>query len=287
MRRTRSLILLLCASLLPLACSSDGDSSDGSGEAKPTVVAGAYPLAWLAEQVAGPDAVVSNLLEPGVEPHDVELTPRQVIELKSADVVVYIKGFQPAVDEALGDAPSVDLSSLQGAGSTDPHVWLDPFRMRTAVLEVVQKLVAVDPFAAPAYRKRGREAVALLNKVDATFTAALTGCARRDIVTSHAAFGYLADRYDLNQVALSGLSPDAEPTPARLAEVARFARKNRVTTIFFEHLVDPKVAKTVAAAVGATTAVLDPLEGVTGSDTYVSVMERNATTLRTALGCTG
>jgi zinc transport system substrate-binding protein len=126
-----------------------------------------------------------------------------------------------------------------------------------------------------------------LETLDREFTDGLATCQRREIVTSHAAFGYLAARYDLDQVGITGLSPEAEPTAQRLAEVAEEAREHHATTIFFETLVSPKVAETIAQEVGADTAVLDPIEGLQPGSTgdYLSVMRSNLAVLRPALGC--
>jgi len=272
--------LVLVPALVLAGCSS-GAEDDGRSE----VAAAAYPLAWLASQVAGADAEVLDLVDPGVEPHDVELTPRQVADLREADLVVHLKGFQPAVDDALDDTPALDLALLQDKGSEDPHIWLDPLRMRAAAIAMTDRLVEVDPDHADGYRTRGKALVAQLAQLDATFRSSLQRCARKEVVTSHAAFGYLAARYGLVQRGISGLSPDAEPSPADLADVVRFAREHRVTTIFFETLVDPAVARTVADEVGARTAVLDPVESVRDGDDYLSVMRRNAAALHDALGC--
>jgi zinc transport system substrate-binding protein len=215
-------------------------------------------------------------------------------------VVVYLHGFQAAVDRATGEAQkdslldltsAVDVkppdSALTKATATgvDPHVWLDPTRMRAIVDAVEAKLVARDPAHAASYRSRAATTDAALAALDVTFRQSLQQCARKDIVTSHTAFAYLARRYGLRQVGIAGLSPEGEPAPGRLAQVARFAQKAHVTTIFFESLVDPKLAQTVASEVGARTAVLDPVEGVKSGDDYLSVMRRNATALHLALGC--
>lgn len=265
-----------------------GCSASTGGSRQPEVLASAYPFAWAAGQVAGPDARVTDLVKPGVEPHDIELSPRQVAAFQDAAVVVYLQGFQPAVDKAAGEAPRaarLDLAPVVRVGD-DPHVWLDPVLMRVIVRAIATKLVERDPANAAGYRNRAAAAESKLGQLDASLTRGLANCRSRDIVTSHAAFAYLARRYGLNQVGIAGLSPVAEPAPGRLAQVAAYARRNRVTTIFFESLVDPKIAQTVAAEVGAKTAVLDPLEGVRNGDDYLSVMARNLVALRTALGCT-
>ncbi len=275
--RVVPLLLLL---LLLTSCST------GTASGKPSVVAGAYPLAWLAQRVGGPDVTVTNLVKPGTEPHDVELTPRQVGEVQKAALVLRLEHFQPAVDDAVGTGKqALDLAQVAGETADDPHVWLDPVRMHHMAAAVAERLAKVDPAHAAGYRERAAAVQADLAALDRTFRTALTGCALRDVVTSHAAFGYLATRYGLVQHGISGLSPDSEPSPKRLAEAAEFARAHHVTTIFFESLVSPKLARTVAAEVHARTAVLDPLEGVSGDDDYLTVQRRNATALHDALGC--
>jgi zinc transport system substrate-binding protein len=304
MRRLTVPVVLLTAALA-------GCASSPAASSQKEVLAAAYPFAWAAEQVGGPDVRVTGLVKPGVEPHDVELGPRQVAAFQGAALVVYLRGFQPAVDAAITEAPEdsrLDLTSavaVQPASSgladghgdegghdehgeqsgTDPHVWLDPVRMQAIVKAVRDRLSAQDPQHKAAFAERADVTLGQLTALDQTFRDALKGCARTDIVTAHSAFAYLADRYGLEQVGISGLSPEAEPAPGRLAEVAKYARSHGVTTIFFEALVNPKVAQTVADEVGATTAVLDPLEGVSGTDDYLSVQRRNAAALHTALGC--
>jgi zinc transport system substrate-binding protein len=275
--------------LLPLALVAVGLAGCTSVATVPPgkvgVVASAYPFAWLAQQVGGSDVQVSDLVPPGAEPHDLELSPRQVGQVEKAAVVVYLKGFQPAVDDALQGAHNgYDLGTVVQA-TKDPHVWLDPVRMEAAATGLGERLAQRDPSKAAAYRARAAATVTKLAALDATFAAALRGCARRDVVTSHSAFGYLAARYGLVQQGISGLNPDAEPSPRKVAEVARFARSHDVTTIFFESLVDPKVAQTVAGEIGARTAVLDPVEGVKAGDDYLSVQRRNAQALHLGLGC--
>jgi zinc transport system substrate-binding protein len=279
----RPLALLLVLPLLLSACT--GSSADD----RPTVVGGAYPVAWLVRQVVGEDVRVVDLVKPGVEPHDVELTPRQVGEIEQADAVIYLKGFQPAVDDAVkGRVNAYDLGAAlhqlsggeDGKGK-DPHVWLDPVLMQDLARQVATDVTAIGDAVSP-----GR-AVSQLAALDKDVQAQLSGCRSSEIVTSHAAFAYFAQRYGLTQRGITGLNPESEPSPKRLAEVASYAREHHVTTIFFESLVSPKVARTVASEVGARTAVLDPIESVSGSDDYLSVMRRNAATLHEALGCTG
>ncbi|MEW2382968.1 metal ABC transporter substrate-binding protein [Micromonospora sp. NPDC047707] len=304
------------------ACSDDQAGADPQ---RVDVVAAFYPLQFLAERIGGDAVTVSNLVKPGAEPHDAELNPGQVGEVAQAELVVYLKGFQPAVDEAVeqnaGDK-ALDVATVQplldaaagghdhehegeeaghaeesGAaeepgheeetGGKDPHLWLDPTRLATVGDRLAERLGAADPDRAGDYTARAKALRTELEKLDAEFTTGLKTCQRREIVVSHTAFGYLAERYQLEQIGVSGLSPEDEPSPQRLAEVAEEAREHKATTIFFETLVSPKVAETIAGEVGAKTAVLDPLEGLSGDDggDYLSVMRTNLATLRTALNC--
>jgi zinc transport system substrate-binding protein len=292
---------IVAVAVLP-ACGS-GTSGDSTAPGI-RVVASFYPLADAVQEVGGALVQVENLTAPGVEPHDIELTPQQVESIDQADVVIYLGGgFQPAVEDALGDAQGTTLdasASLRSlpvpAGETDasltadPHVWLDPTLYQQIVDEVRDVLTQVDPADASTFRSNAHAFGLRIAELDQAYRAGLATCDRHVIVTSHAAFGYLGVRYGLTQVAISGLSPDAEPSPQRLAEIKAMVERDGITTIFTEELVSPKVADTLATETGATTAVLNPLESLTpdeaaaGAD-YVSVMRENLSTLRGALGC--
>lgn len=296
-----------------VACGQDSTADAGGGGGKLDLVAAFYPLQYVAEQIGGDAVRVTNLVKPGAEPHDLELSVRQVAQVADAKLVVYLKGFQPALDEtveqeARGRAFDVAaVSPLVDGGanhentgeepepgeshgaeqSRDPHIWLDPTRLATIADQLADRLAKADPGHAADFRTRAAGLRDKLRQLDTEYAEGLKTCQRREIVTSHAAFGYLADRYDLRQVAITGLSPEEEPSPQRLAEVAEQARQHQTTTIFFETLVSPKISETLAREVGAKTAVLDPIEGLQPGSTgdYVSVMRANLTTLRTALGC--
>ncbi|MFI6326248.1 metal ABC transporter substrate-binding protein [Nonomuraea sp. NPDC050556] len=268
----------------------------GAANAAPKVTAAFYPLQWLTEQVAGPDIKVTGLTAPGVEPHDIELSAQQVATLQDSSLTVYIKGLQPAVDEAVGqqqedksfDAASA-VKTLQATtpdehAAYDPHLWLDPARLATVATELGKRLGAADPDHAQAYEQRAAETTKALTTLDQEMAKGLSSCSSKTMVTSHEAFGYLADRYHLKQVGIT-LDPETEPSPARIAEVAKLAMSERVTTIFTESLVSPKVAEVLAKEVGARTAVLDPLESKPAHGDYLSEMRQNLKTIRTALGC--
>jgi zinc transport system substrate-binding protein len=301
---TRIILVLMCTITALTACGGDSGSS-GNGELE--VVAAFYPLAWAAEQVGDSNVSVRNLTPPGTEPHDVELSPRDVERIRSADVVLYLgAGFQPAVEDAVEGAEGETLDLLAGqqllrgdaheeeAGheaeeeyaeeeelERDPHVWLDPIRF----VRMVERVAGVvgDPAAAD-------ELEGKLADLDREFEEGLADCRLRTVVTSHAAFGYLTRRYGLQQVPITGLSPEAEPTPRELEEVVEHVRETEATTIYFETLISPRLAETVARETGAKTGVLDPLEGLSEDDLeggadYLSVMRENLASLRRGLEC--
>jgi zinc transport system substrate-binding protein len=278
--------------LAALAAAGCGAGASGGGDGTRSVVAAFYPLAWAAQTVGGPDVAVRNLTPPGSEPHDIELSPRQVADLQRADVVLYLShGFQPVVEQAVDGATGTRVDVLKriplregtgdDAGTTDAHVWLDP----PLFARIVRRIGRV--LGTPV---RARRLAARVEALDGAYRRGLAHCARRDFVTSHAAFGYLAARYGLHQVAITGVDPESEPSPRRLRDLVDLVRRLHIGTVFFERLVSPRLAETVARETGAQAAVLDPIEGLTpaeadrGAD-YLSLMRANLVQLRAALGC--
>jgi zinc transport system substrate-binding protein len=344
MRSRLLLPLSLAAALALSACGADapadtaGDATaDPAEEAAQTevepldVVVALFPYQYVVERVGGDAVEVVNVTPPGVDPHDLELSPRQVAAVGEADLVVYSRGFTPALDAAVDQqAPERAVDALQlvevrpydaeevgeaddGHGHSrghadeeeeghadegaehgeeghehegeDPHVWLDPERLTTIATTVADELAALAPEAADDFRDRAEDLAADLAALDQEFRDGLATCERRDVVVSHDAFGYLTERYDLNQIAVS-LSPEDEPSPRRLAEVARAARERGVTTIFFEETVSPRVAEQLARELGAEPEVLSPLEAPPETGDYLSAMRDNLAALRSALSCT-
>ena len=301
----RHLAVLAALPLVLTGCASTSGSDDGTVD----VMASFYPLQFVAEQVGGDRVSVQSMTPPGAEPHDVELSPAQVSRIDTADLVVYLSGFQAAVDDAIAQtspAHVVDAASDTTLmppeehhddeteaehedhehGDLDPHFWLDPSRMPSVVQDVADTLTEIDPDGAETFAANAAALTQRFEDLDAAYAAGLAQCDSRTFVTTHEAFGYLADRYDLEQVGISGVDPEAEPSPARLAAVEKIVRDEGVTTIFFETLVSPKVAQTLAADLGVDTAVLDPIEGLADPDAdYFSIAEANLAALRVALSC--
>ena len=348
--RTRFAFAMPLLSVLSLTACSPGTPADSASSPAATgessglkVMASFYPLQYVAEQVGGDRVAVESLTPPGTEPHDLELTPASVAALESAGAVVYLSGFQPAVDEAIQQASParvLDVSEeatlpaghseeehaaetrTDGAATEDAHTdeaedahaqetegahagetedahghageelaqdlhfWLDPERLAHTAHAVAEELGKADPANAAAYEANAETLSGSLTTLDEDFKKGLATCQTRTIVVSHEAYGYLANKYDLKQAGISGLAPDTEPAPARLAEIGQVVKDEGVTTIFTETLVNPKVAETLAADLGVKTAVLDPLEGLADeSSDYEKVMRSNLEALRTALNC--
>lgn len=317
-RPTRLAALLAAVAVVVTSCGSDAGSgsqatapADGGvadGSAGIDVLASFYPLQYVVEQVGGDLVSVSNLTPAGVEPHDVELTADDTARIQDAGLVVYLAGFAPAVDDAIGSTGAgeraldvsaaarldqtyspIDEGEQSGETTADPHFWLDPTRLADVADAVAARLTGLDAAGAATFQANAATLRGRLTELDDEYRAGLASCANTNIVTSHNAFGYLADRYGLTQVGITGLVPDAEPSPQALADVTDFVRDNDVSTIYYETLVSPDIAETVASETGVQTAVLDPIEGLTdesaGSD-YFEVMRSNLSTLRSGQGCT-
>jgi zinc transport system substrate-binding protein len=281
-------VSLAAAAVLVVA----GCGAASGAKGKESVVAAFYPLAFAAEDVGGAKVDVRNLTPPGAEPHDIELTPGDVGRIQTADLILYLShGFQPAVEQAVAGAKGKRLDILAGiglrrgvgdeSGKSDPHVWLDPILFARVVRRVG---------AALGRPGRAADLARRVLALDRKYRSGLAHCDRRDFVTSHAAFGYLAARYHLHQIPITGIDPESEPSPQRLRRLIDLVRREHVTTVFFERLVSPRLAETVARDAGAKSAVLDPIEGLTPSeqahgDNYLTLMRQNLRQLRSALGC--
>jgi zinc transport system substrate-binding protein len=263
-----------------------GGSGSDESQSRRDVVAAFYPLAFAAEQIGGKAADVDNLTPAGAEPHDLELSPKDVGRIRSADLVLLLgRGFQPQLEDAAGNGKDVlrllDTPGLRVRPNDDPHVWLDPLRYALVGERIGHAL---------GNTRAADRLVHRLHGLDREYRRGLAGCTHREIVTSHEAFGYLAERYHLRQVAITGLNPEAEPTPRDLAHVIRVVQQSRATTVFAETLLPRRLAETVARETGARTAVLNPIEGLTSQEEgrgldYFALMRANLAALRKGLAC--
>lgn len=301
-RSRKALALLFVGLLLFAACGTQPSTSPTEG--KPLVATGFYPLFEFAGQVGGDRVEVRNLAPAGAEPHDLDLTRRDLDLLRRARLLLYIGGFQPALERAVKtlDAPSlaaVDLAQEPsqlgaegpaGENGLGPHIWLDPLLAKGVVAKIADALVATDPGGKGVFERNAQAYIAQLDTLDSEFQTALQGCRLKEFITSHAAFAYLARRYNLTQVPITGLSPEVEPSPQRMREVIQLARERGIKVIYFEPLVNPRVVETIAREVGATTMVLNPIEGLTREEEaqgagYLQLMRQNLANLKVGLEC--
>lgn len=303
--------LIVATSLVVAGCSTATES--GSAGADVEILASFYPLQYVAERVGGHHVRVDNLTPPAADPHDLELSPVQARAISEVDLVIHQSGLQPAVDEgiearspehvvdaaAFADLSGTDDHDAQDAqdaqddhdhGQIDPHFWLDPSRMAALGKTVADELAVVDPEHADDYAAGAAQFGRSMEVLDQEFADGLAACEGATLVTSHAAFGYLASRYSLDQVGIASFNPEEDPSPARLREVRDVAEAAGVSTIFTETLVSPEVAETLANDLGLETATLDPLEGLSqhaldSGDDYESVMRQNLVALTDGLEC--
>lgn len=262
------------------------------------VVASFYPLREFTRQVGGDRMEVTSLVPPGVEPHDWEPSPADMAQVQRARLFIYNgAGLEPWVAKLLREIAGKGLVAVKVTEGLplkgtppDPHVWLDPVLVQSQVEAIRAGLARADPAHAATYEANARAFTAKLAALHGEFEQGLAKCARRQIITSHAAFGYLAARYGLALISIAGLAPEAEPNPAELARLVQLVRRHGIRYVFFETLVSPRLAEALAREVGARTLVLNPIEGLTKEEAgtgrdYLALMRENLRSLREGLEC--
>jgi zinc transport system substrate-binding protein len=304
----KSFVLSAGLALILSGCGGNSDSSNAQSNAdggkKLNVVTTFYPMYEFSKQVGGDHADVIALIPAGAEPHDFEPSAKDMTKVKEADIFVYngiVEGWaEQALQSAANDKRIVVEASkgielmdgLPEEGNVghilDPHVWLDPVLAQKEVAFILAAFEKADPANKEDYKKNADAYIAKLKDLDTAFKTGLKDIKRKEFVTQHAAFSYLAKEYGLTQIPIAGLSPEQEPSPDKMADIVKFAKEHHVQTIFFETLVDPKVAQTVANEIGAKTDVLNPLEGLTDEDKknnldYIGIMNKNLEALKKEL----
>ncbi|MDZ4385551.1 MAG: zinc ABC transporter substrate-binding protein [Candidatus Moranbacteria bacterium] len=283
---------------------NDGRPSGDVAAKKLEVVASFYPLYFIASEIGGDRAVVSDIVPAGAEPHEYEPTARDMAKMENSRLIIMngagLEAWGENVEKNIdagkttviraGESLATRQMERDGQVETDPHIWLDPLLFRQMADKVAQGFQQADPENADYYASNAELLKSRLDGLDQEYRQGLGDCAGKNIITAHNAFSYLAAAYGFNQVAIAGLSPDAEPSLRDLAGISRFARDNRVEYIFFESLASPKLSETIANEVGAKTLVLNPIEGLSDEElsqgkNYLTVMRENLANLRIALGC--
>lgn len=295
-------------------------SSTAPAEQKLKVYTSFYTMYDFTTKIGGDKIEAVNLVPGGGEPHDWEPAPADIAALEEADVFVYngagLEHWVETVLPTLGNKDLIAVESSKGItlqeghshsheegeehdedhdedeeheeeSSMDPHVWLNPMNAKQQMETIKNALVQADATNKEYYEANYTKYAAELDTLDQDFKAMAAGLKNKDLIVTHEAFGYLCSAYGLNQVAIEGLTPDSEPNAGRIAEVIEFAKEHQVTTIFFEELVNPKVAEAIAKAVGAKTDVLSPIEALSdesaaAGDDYISVMRKNLQAIQNA-----
>ncbi len=266
-----------------------------SGKIK--IVTTFYPLYEFSKRIGGDKVEVSILIPAGVEPHDWEPRPGDIIKVESARIFVYNgAGFEPWVVEMLKGINSKKLIAVDSSygielikdNGMDPHIWLDPVFAKHQVELIEEALVKSDPQNEDYYRANAKALKEDLTTLDEEIKKELSTTKKKVFIASHTAFGYFAKRYGLTQISIAGLSPNVEPSPSKVAEIVKLAKENEVKYIFFETLVNPRLSEVIAKEAGAGTLMLNPIEGLSEAEikqgkTYFTVMRENVKNLKLAL----
>ncbi len=293
------------------------------GGTKVSVVATFYPLADFARNVGGSFVDVISVVPAGVEPHEYEPTPQDILRAYEADIfLINGAGFDAWAEKIRPELEARGVKVIQMSelvtllpgsheeheeheeheaeggmreeeheeGEFDPHFWLDPVLAEKQVETIAAALGERDTPHQTEYMKQSGAYLSKLQALDATYRASMESCRLDTVVTSHNAFAYLAKRYGFMTLSVAGLSPEAEASPRHLAEVATLVKQKGIQHIFFETLVSPKVAETLAQEVGATTLVFNPIEGITDEERlagmdYLAIMKSNLESLKIARQC--
>ena len=281
-----------------------GNKNLSNNNGRIQVTASFYPMYFFATQIAGNKADVYSITPASAEPHDYEPSAQDIARIQNSRMLILNGGALEAwgnkIKDDLSDKNVLVVTAGEGLadrqieeeGKTiqDPHVWLDPILAKEEVGKIEKGFEKIDPANSLYYQTNAGVLDSKLDQLDQEYKQRLTSCSKTDFVTSHAAFGYLGREFGINQVAISGVSPDEEPSTQKLAEVSDLVKKENIKVIFFESLVSPKLSQTIANETGAKAMVLDPIEGITQEDaakgaTYLTVMQNNLHNLRIALEC--
>ena len=290
------------------ACSRDTEKP--AQQSGLTIYASFYPMQFLASQIAGDKAQIISLVPAGVEPHDWEPKPKTLAGLQESDMLVYngagmevwLEDFLPSLQKAgvktVNASDGLELLpydkeneevNQQGEGlAYDPHVWVSPVKYKQQAQNVLNGLIEIDAANQDYYKSNYNNLIEKLDKLDGDYRKAIAGFKSKIFIVSHSAFTYLAKDYGLTQLPIRGVTPQAEPSPAKLAELVQICRDNNIKYIFFESLVSPKLSETLANEVGAETLVLNDGQGITEDQikqgrNYITIMYENLENLKKAL----
>lgn len=315
MKMQKGLLLLgtVLVSILLTACGSE-EKKEASADDKIQVMTTFYPMYEFTKEVVGNKGDVELLIPAGTEPHDFEPSAKDLAKISDSDVFVYNSPELETWTENLTDTIDTDKTKIIQAAKEielmdgaehdheddhdhddhdhehelDPHVWLDPALAIKEVETIRDQLSKKYPDDQTTFEKNAASYIDELKALDAEYQTAFKDAKNKTFVTQHAAFGYLAKQYGLTQEAISGVSPDQEPSPSRLSELKHYVDDHQVEVIYFEENASSKVAETLSKETGVKLAVLNPLESLTekqikAGENYLSIMRENLTALKQAI----
>ncbi|AYV65784.1 zinc ABC transporter substrate-binding protein [Niallia circulans] len=315
-KKFKLVTIMLLAILVIAACGKgENNDSNGANKEKLKIMTTFYPMYEFTKNIAGDKADVTLLIPSNQEPHGWEPTPKDIANVQTSDLFVfnsiYMENFVDTIKSAVDNKETVFVEASKGitlkegltdehdhegeeadhdheseeaedghSHEKDPHVWLSPALAIKEVETITESIIKVDPDNKETYQKNSEKYIAKLTALDQRYSDDLSKVAKKEMITQHAAFGYLASEYGLTQVPISGISPDQEPNAQRLAELKDFAKEHDISVIYFEETASQKVADTLATEIGARTEVLSTLEALSKKDEesgmdYIKVMERN------------
>lgn len=287
-------ILLFISTIVASGCAKQ-EPEKREEKIKPLqVVTSFYPLYEIAHQIGGENIEIKNLVPGGVEPHDYEPTPRDIINMRESNLLIYNGlGFEPWSEKIIpglekNGVRTINMSSL--FEGSDPHFWIDPVKYMQETEEVEKSLSKLDPAHADSFKTKKEKWISQLKNLDTSYRNNLTNCKQKTFVTNHAAFAHLGKRYGLEMLSISGISPDEEPSPKTMANIIKLVKEKNIKYILTESLVSPKIAETIAESSRAKTLTLNPIESLTEEEmtagkNYITIMEENLQSLKTALEC--
>ncbi len=317
--RFKCLIVVMSLILsLVSGCSFESETIESQDTEQLIVYTSIYPLYDVAAKIAGDKSDVKLLVSPGTEVHSYEPTPREIADLESADIFFYNGlDLEPWADKIVNNLEGEGITSINFSvssgmeliefgqvdhyhgqeinsdhnihhGNYDPHLWLDPMNMKSIAKRVKEEFIILDPDNQGVYQSNYEQFIDKINALDQEYKKILANRKQDYILVSHAAFGYLAHRYDLEQLAVAGISPHQEPSPRVLADLTKEAEHHGLEFIFMETIANPKTAETLAAEADLRVLTLHTIGSLTveemneGQD-YFSLMRENLSNLEKAL----
>lgn len=289
-------LVIIAIVLLLTSCTTGKKANNDEGE-KPIVYASFYPLYFLADEIGKDNIDLRIVIPNGTEPHDYEPSVKQLNDIEKADIFIYngagLESWADKLLEAIIDekkiisaSEEVELNKIDGVA--DPHIWLDPYNMDKIGKRIKEGFIALDSKNKEEYENNYKELSGKLRKLDNDYSMALKDKKKDKILVSHAAFGYMADRYKFDQIPVAGISPEQEPSPKTIANIIDLAKKNEIKYIFLETLASPKTVSVIAEEANLEILTLNPIAGLTeeeqkNGEDYISIMEKNIESLKKAL----